>query len=214
MEKCKIFFSAIILIVLLPVLITIFMQPEGTFLPGGQNGEIQEEELLCQLVMQQISLDSEPEAIKAQTVIARTMVLSGQERKEDIKENGELKRHLGEEKYAYEINRVLDYIEETKGAVLTVGKGEYIDAAYHAVSAGTTRNAKEIYEKESLDYLTAVSSKGDLLSPDYLRVYWFEKKDFANKLANLTADEPTGITEENVMQQLQVVTYDLSLIHI
>lgn len=207
MEKCKIFFSAIILIVLLPVLITIFMQPEGTFLSGQQNGEIQEEELLCQLVMQQISIESEPEAIKAQTVIARTMILSGQEKTTNIKENSELKKRLGEEKYAYEKNRILDYIEETKGAALTDGKGEYIDAAYHAVSAGTTRNANEIYEKESLDYLTAVSSRGDLLSPDYLRVYWYGKKEFVEKLHNRTADE-TGITEENVMQQLQVITYD------
>lgn len=207
MEKCKIFFSAMILIILLPVLITVFMQPEGTFLSGGQSGEMPEEELLCQLVMQQISIESEPEAIKAQTVIARTMLLSGQEKTENIKENSELKRQLGEEKYAYEKNRILDYIEETKSTALTVGKGEYIDAAYHAVSAGTTRNAKEIYEKESLDYLTAVSSRGDLLSPDYLRVYWYGKKEFAEKLRNLTVDE-TEITEENVMQKLQVITYD------
>lgn len=196
-----------VLIVLLPVLITIFMQPEGTFLPEDAKEDVSEEELLCRLVMQQIPLESEPEAIKAQTVIARTMLLSGKENFEDISENVELKEQLGEKKYALAKNRIADYIEETKGTALTVGNGDYIDAAYHAVSAGTTRNAGEVYTEEDLDYLTAVSSRGDLLSPDYLQVTWYEKKEFVKKLQALTADE-TGITEENVMQQLRVAAYD------
>ena len=76
-EKCKTFFSLLLLFLLLPVLITIFMQPEGTWLRGKTDAGNGQGEALCALVARQISLNSQPEAIKAQAVIARTMLLSG-----------------------------------------------------------------------------------------------------------------------------------------
>ncbi len=169
--------------------------------------EIDEEEYLAGIVAEQIALDSQPEAIKAQAVIARTSLVCALENDEELPASMSREEMLSlwgqngfEQNY-----RVLDEaLAATQGEIL-VWKEKPIQAAFHAVSAGKTRDAKEALGVER-PYLSSVDSSIDIPSHDFLKVIYMEKKDLADKL-NQTCKE-AGLTEESVTQGISVTKRD------
>lgn len=173
-----------------------------------KNGqEIDEEEYLAGIVAEQIALDSEPEAIKAQAVVARTLLVCALETDEELPASMSREEMLslwGQD--GFEQNyRVLDEaLAATQGEVL-VWEDKPIQAAFHAVSAGKTRNAREALGAE-LPYLSSVDSSADILSHDFLKVIFIEKKELADKLNQLCKD--AGLTEESVAEGISVTKRD------
>lgn len=169
--------------------------------------EIDEEEYLAGIVAEQIALDSQPEAIKAQAVIARTSLVCALENDEELPASMSREEMLSlwgqngfEQNY-----RVLDEaLAATQGEIL-VWKEKPIQAAFHAVSAGKTRDAKEALGVE-LPYLSSVDSSIDIPSHDFLKVIYMEKKDLADKLNQ--ACKEAGLTEESVTQGISVTKRD------
>lgn len=214
-EKLKTFLAVCVLILATPYIITLLFQGRETsteaekaetimernLLPQEKKDgqDMDEEEYLAGIVAEEISLDYEMEAIKAQTVIARTALKRALDYGEEMPESMSREEMLslwGQNGFGQNYQTLENAIAATEGEIL-VWEEEPIQAAFHAVSAGKTRDAGEALGN-SLPYLSSVDSSMDIPSHDYLKVVFLEKSDLADKLnaacenANLTAEDVAG----------------------
>ena len=74
-------------------------------------------------------------------------------------------------------SKITAAVDSVFGEVLTDDGGNYIDAAYHAISSGETENAKDIFGKDD-KHLISVASPGDRLAPEYKSVCEFSDEEF------------------------------------
>ena len=209
------------LVVAAPYIITLLFQGSETSAGDGQAIEKSllpqekkegltgdEEDYLAGIVAEQISLDSQPEAIKAQAVIARTAMVRAMANDEELPPSMSREEMLSlwgqdgfEENY-----RVLDEaLAATEGEII-VWEGEPIQAAFHAVSAGKTRDAKEALGA-GFPYLSSVDSSMDIPSHDFLKVIFMEKKELAKKLNQSCED--AGLTEDSVAEAVSITKRDV-----
>lgn len=169
--------------------------------------EIDEEEYLAGIVAEQIPLDSQPEAIKAQAVVARTSLVCALENDEELPASMSREEMLslwGQDGFEQNYRALDEALAATQGEIL-VWKEKPIQAAFHAVSAGKTRDAKEALGAER-SYLRSVDSSIDIPSHNFLKVIFMEKKDLADKLNQ--ACKEAGLTEESVAEGISVVKRD------
>ena len=142
------------------------------------------------IVAKQICIDMPKEAIKAQSVIARTQLMAAEKTGEEgplgfsIQELQEL---WGEQFDSY-YQSLEELIQETAGKVIKY-QGNYIYAAYHQASAGNTRVMSEYYEKSTMPYLDRVECHDDALSEGYLNVFFWEKEEFLAFCKNVFPEE-------------------------
>lgn len=208
-----------------PYIITLLFQGSQTSTGTEEAGSILEEELLphektvrqgmdeeeylAGIVAEEISLDYQPEAVKAHTVIARTALMRA------LDYGGEMPASMSREEMlslwgqdGFEKNyRVLeDAIAATEGEIL-IWEEEPIQAAFHAVSAGKTRDAGEALGTEQ-PYLSSVDSSMDIPSHDYLKVVFLNKKDLTDKLNQACPD--ANLTEEGIADMITVTKRDSS----
>ena len=153
--------------ILLPLFITIICQRMrleeviyGTYdaiteTAEREGGEELEEQLPF-ILAKEIRADAEDAALMAQCVIARTTLYDaaarGEEQPAAFSEE-ELRQALGET-YEKTMERLETCVEETSGQVLS-WNGGYAYAAYHAISAGSTRDMSRSAEA-AVPYLPAV----------------------------------------------------------
>lgn len=171
--------------------------------------EMDEEEYLAGIVAEEISLDCEPEAIKAQTVIARTALKRALDYGEEMPESMSREEMLslwGQNGFEQNYQTLENALTATEGEIL-VWEEEPIQAAFHAVSAGKTRDAGEALGA-SLPYLSSVDSSVDIPSHDYLKVIFIEKRSLADKLNRSCTN--ANLTEENVVEKIGVPKRDSS----
>lgn len=224
-EKLKTFLAICVLILAAPYIITLLFQGNETSTGTEEAGsimaekllpqektdgeEIDEEEYLAGIVAEEISLDYEPEAIKAQTVIARTALKRALDYGEEMPESMSREEMLslwGQDGFEKNYQVLENAIAATEGEILA-WEEEPIQAAFHAVSAGKTRDAGEALGAE-LPYLCSVDSSVDIPSRDYLKVVFLGKKDLANKLNAACPD--ANLTEEDVVEKINVSKRDSS----
>ena len=147
--------TILLLLLLIPLFLTIFCQNmQLEELLGNVNRTAEKEEdadmLFC-IVAKEISADAPEECIKAQCVIARTNLKAAEEMGTELP------------------------IQETDGETLQY-RNHYIYAAYHAVSAGNTRNMEELYPDSDMPYLSGVACYEDAQAPDYLSVLYLDQE--------------------------------------
>lgn len=115
------------------------------------------------------------EALKAQSVVARTyalkkvsnnQVLSDTTSTQVYKDVGQLKALWGSSFNTY-YNKIKEAVNATKNQHLTYG-GNYIEAVYHSTSNGRTEDAVSVWGN-SFPYLISVDSHWDLQASSYLR---------------------------------------------
>lgn len=223
-EKIKTFFSICVLVVAVPYIITLLFQRNETSMKhegiqeqimanqeealAADGTEIDLEEYLAGIVAKEIPLNYQPEAIKAQIVIARTELMASLNTKEqnlpESMSREEMLELWGQEGFEKNYMILETGIRDTEGEVLTC-QGNLINPAYHAVSAGMTRNAQEALGQE-LPYLASVDSSMDIPSEDYLKVIFLEKSDFVKKLTDARQD--IAVTEENIMENITITARD------
>ncbi|MEG0961426.1 MAG: SpoIID/LytB domain-containing protein [Lachnospiraceae bacterium] len=224
-EKIKTFFSVCVLVVAVPYIITFLIQGKETSITTSlaekikaegksvteivQTEELDREKYLVGMIAQEISLNYQIESIKAQAVIARTTLSQMIEAKKDTLPEAMTTKAMielwGQEGFE-ENHRMLEQaIADTKGEVLTC-QGQLIDAAYHAVSAGKTRTAKEALNREDEPYLTSVDSTMDIPSKEYLKVIFLQKNQVAEKLKAVHGE--LTISEEDVMNKINITLRD------
>ena len=107
--------------------------------------------------------------------------INGKQRKEKWGENFE--------EYEAKIEAAVD---EVFGSFLEY-EGETALAAYHAISAGDTQSAEEVWGKK-YPYLSSVPSPGDKLSPDYISQKSYTAEEF-KKLAKECGAKLDGESE-------------------
>lgn len=155
------------------------------------------EEYLIGVVSSEMPVSFELEALKAQSVAARTFVVKRNFEVDDTtssqvyKSNEELKA-VWKEGYDENLQKVKEAVHMTKGEVLTY-QGEYITAAFFSTSAGKTANAHEYWTNET-PYLKSVDSPWDLEVNDNSIQQITMTKQRMQQLLNL-ADPITEIKE-------------------
>ncbi len=163
-------------------------------------------EYLVGVVAAEINAAYHEEAIKAQTIASHTLLLYVKEHKSnalkgaDISDSSDThqgylsiddqKKKWGDnfEKYHGKIEKC---VEEVINLTLQYN-GEYINAAFHAISNGKTENCADVWGGK-FPYLTSVSSIGDKLSPAYQSQVTVTEKEFKEKLKNhniIFSDDP------------------------
>ena len=197
--------TILLLLLLIPLFLTIFCQKmQLEELLGNVNRTAEKEEdadmLFC-IVAKEISADAPEECIKAQCVIARTNLKAAEEMGTELPGSmtmGELQELWGDY-FSEAEGKIREAIQETDGETLQY-RNHYIYAAYHAVSAGNTRNMEELYPDSDMPYLSGVACYEDAQAPDYLSVLYLdqeitiEEKDSAGyvKKAQMNGKSYTG----------------------
>lgn len=162
--------------------------------------EISLEKYLIGVLAGEMPVSYEIEALKAQTVAARSYTLKHLNKESDydlvdtvdnqVYLDEEYLKETWKENYEKNINKLKQAIKETEGQYLTYN-GEIIEAFFFSTSSGNTENCKDVFGKD-LPYLVSVSSSWDESSPTYIGTKTISKKEFYEKL-NLQYNETTNI---------------------
>ena len=208
-KKVDAFLTLVLIVVLLPYFVTIIFQrmrleevvygelaadggeAVGTELPGEGWEETGDalEELIPGIVAREIHVGGEREAILAQCVIARTNLCDARERglEEEVPLTEEEMRGLWGEHFEEAYREVVSCTAETEHQVL-VWNGDFIYAAYHALSAGRTRNITALYPDAQMPYLVERMCQGDVTAEGYLDVTYLTEEEFLQKCREAVPD--------------------------
>lgn len=178
-EKMKTVVCVLILVFSLPYIITMVFQRDTDV--QSRSFSVSEEELdyLIGAVAAEMPVSYEPEALRAQAVIARTNHAFFREQQQELPESltvEEMRQMWGESSFEANYEKIKQAVLSTTGERMMMDH-TVIHGAYHAVSAGITKSGKK-----AMPYLAAVESKQDLTSTDYLQVIYLEKEELRQKL--------------------------------
>lgn len=127
--------------------------------------------------------ENEIESLKAMAVILRTNLkkalagrnkISADELGFSYYAEEELEKIWGEHAFVLNYRKLEKAVADTKGVVLLNQKGEYIDALFHRVSAGYTREG--VYLGEEYSYLCSVESLKDRNAPNYMQLVIYNEE--------------------------------------
>ena len=157
------------------------------------NGNIEKyelEEYIIGVVGAEMPASFNKEALKAQSVVARTYALKSIKNNKQLttdnstqnfKDNNELKKMWGSS-YNTFYNKIKSAVLETKGLYLSYNN-DYVDAVYHSTSNGNTEDAVYVWGN-SVPYLKSVSSEYDNTNKNYNSSITLTYNEISNKLKN------------------------------
>lgn len=222
-EKIKTFLAVCILVLAVPYIITLLFQRgetstgkdgietvvEKSLLPQERTdgNDMDEEEYLAGIVAEEISLNYHPEALKAQAVIARTALMEALEQGEELPQSMSREEMLslwGQDGFEQNYRLLKEALIETEGEIMT-WEDKPIQAAFHAVSAGRTRDAGETLHID-LPYLSSVDSSADIPSNDYLKVIFMDKNELTDKLNKACPD--VDLSADGIAEAVTVTKRD------
>ena len=169
--------TVLLVVILLPCAITLLLnsrmsriyqaiQDETKYISiesGDKTEEISLEEYVLEVTASELPADAQLEAIKAQMVLVRTNAYRQLQ-------NGSIRPKERMSLAEIELMRNGDAFRKaqkvTKGEILT-WQGKPILASCHPVSAGQTREAREVFRSEDYPYLTGKACPGDKDAPQY-----------------------------------------------
>ena len=157
------------------------------------NGNIEKyelEEYIIGVVGAEMPASFNKEALKAQSVVARTYalksiknnkLLTSDNSTQNFKDNNELKQMWGSSYNTY-YNKIKSAVLDTKGLYLSYNN-DYVDAVYHSTSNGNTEDAVYVWGN-SVPYLKSVSSEYDNTNQNYNNTITLTYNEISNKLKN------------------------------
>jgi stage II sporulation protein D len=160
-----------------------------TITDNGTDSKLDVEEFIPCVLMSQLKIDSEEEALKAQAVIIRTYILKQMGDQKEIKASdldlpyltySGMQKSWGDN-FAGNYNKLIKIVEKTGNEIIKYND-QMIIPYYHEASVGTTRNGNEVFGNEDYPYLVSVDSKEDVEADNYLSIKYFSTDDFINKL--------------------------------
>lgn len=151
----------------------------------------------------------ELETLKAQATVIRTYVYVVAKKKktnsltaEDIglqyKALDVAKASWGEKNAEVYEKKLLKAIEDTDNMVITYND-DLIIPLFHPVSIGMTRSSEQAIG-EDIAYLVSVESKGDVQSPDYMKISTVPKETVLEQLKNAYPD--CNISEDSLVDNI------------
>lgn len=177
----------------------------STTLPSGptvtvhrSNGSvitIDLEEYVIGVVAAEMPASFSVEALKAQSVIARTYALKAQSTGKTLTDTVSTQAYIDTNQmqakwgssYSTYYNKIKNAVESTKGECLTYN-GNYIEALYHSTNNGKTESSLDVFGNY-YPYLISVSSEYDKSASSYLRSVTMDLNTMSSKLGiNLTSD--------------------------
>lgn len=168
--------------------------------PEGEVKEIELENYLCGVVLAEMPADFEIEALKAQSVVARTYALRRLEK--GTKHGTGLictdpaccQGYLSPDDYLMRggpqtgVTKVSRAVLDTAGYVLTYG-GELIDATYFSCSGGMTEDASAVWGSD-VPYLQATDSPGEESAEHYSDHQTFDRSEVERLLSVSLEGDP------------------------
>jgi len=163
------------------------VESEGAFYDGRYTvnvaGEaVDSERFLVWALAAYAESDYENESLKAMAVVLRTNLkkalggrskISADELGFAYYTEGELEKMWGRGDFVGNYRKLESAVIDTNGAVILNDKGYYIDALFHRVSAGRTRDGA--YLGEDYTYLSPVASQSDINAPDYMQLVIYDE---------------------------------------
>lgn len=174
-QQIKLLGAFLMILLLLPYVITVFVHgadrerraQADTYIKvergEGDEKVIMEvplEEYFLGILALEAPQDSEPEMLKAQTVITRTKIRRQMSREEETVfterylSAEELRKRWSGDEYEKQHQRLAEAMRETEDQVLYYD-GDYAWTPFHKSSNGMTRNAQEVLGTEAYPYITA-----------------------------------------------------------
>ena len=184
----------------------------------GKVEQIDTLQYICGVVAAEMPVEFNSEALKAQAVDAYTYAIKRIEMDKQSPDPAykgaelttdpadccayisvaDLKTKWGT-KFNVNWKKITDAVQAVFGKAMFYDN-EPIAAVFHAISSGTTENAKDVWGTD-VPYLQEVASPGDKLAPGYSSKVAVKQADFETKIlakfkgANLTATPDTWITD-------------------
>lgn len=155
--------------------------------------ELELNQYIVGLAAGQMPITYEDEAIKAQIVIARTNLFNriGSKTQIETSELGmnyvnltQMEKYWGTEGFYENYAKLERLVEETGNEVIKY-ENKLIDAPYHAISAGATRNAEEALKSNIYPYLVSVDAKADIEAENFITIYTMSLEEMSGKLSRV-----------------------------
>ena len=174
------------------------------------------EEYLPGVIARQMPVDYEPEALKAQAIIARTYICrqmeasgEGDEIAEsaldmDYVEADQLKSLWGSSRFPEYYRKLEDAVKATSGIVMTY-ENRCIDPMFCRATAGMTRKGDFTHP-----YLENVDCPGDVEAEGYMQIATFSKDEFVSRINGIPEGE-TGarsVDASQIPDSIQIVSRD------
>lgn len=171
------------------------------------------ESCLPMILCREIPWEYEEETLKAQAVLARSSLYLRlkEEKPEEIlqsilkEEMEEYQKNFGKKKYRDAYKRMEKAVKSTHGEVMTY-QGEVCRGVFHQISAGNTRDGREVLQKTEMTYLKSVDSRQDLQSENYLRGHYFTEEALRQRLKE--AYPEAEISDAPLLEQIQITMRD------
>lgn len=188
---------------------------------SGQVEELNIDEYLYGVVSSEMPASFELEALKAQTVVARTYTIyqiihnSAKHENADIcddynccqawisKEDRMAKWETEESESNW--NKIVQAVDSTKGKIVTYN-GEPINAFFHANSGGVTESSLNIWGGIDYPYLKSVETAGEEGYTQYASEVVISQQDLLGKIQSKYEDCSINFAEENCIQILEYTT--------
>ena len=181
----------------IPYMITIIFNGVDTTLI---NRKFDVETILPVIVVGQIGDNYELETIKAQAVIARSNLYRTVKEQKSLNSvlnqiRDEIKNKSLKSLYLLIMQDKYERaVKETKGKVIT-WENKLKLVPFHEISAGDTRDGKEVFHSEEDAYLKSVHSSEDKESEDFLNSVYINKNILPKELEIKSRDSAGYVTE-------------------
>ncbi len=141
------------------------------------------EKFLIRVLAAYISPESESECLKSMAVVLRTNIVKAMNWENSIPVNSlnikylsdkKMEEYWGEENFVEYYRKLEAAVNATKGNIIVDKKAKCIDALFHRVSAGYTREGTSLGEEYT--YLKSVASTEDIEAEDYMQLVTYSAK--------------------------------------
>lgn len=177
--------------------------------------EIPLDEYLYGVVSAEMPVDFDNEALKAQSIVARTYtiykILQNQSKHGDanicddsaccqawITKDDRLAR-WDEDKRESNWNKIVAAVNETKGTIITY-QGKPINAFFHSNSGGATEAPADVWGGSGYPYLQTVETSGEDGYTQYSSELEVSRDEFVSKIKNNYSDFNINFDESNCIQ--------------
>lgn len=182
-----------------------------------QNGSVLTlplEEYLIGVVSAEMPASFNIEALKAQSIVARTYALkrisenkplTDTSETQNYKDENQMKSYWGSEYQKYH-NKIVVAVNQTKGMYITYNN-QYIDAVYFATSNGKTEDAVNVWNF-NIPYLKSVDSSFDSTTTPYSRVITKPLIDIETLLGYSLTNQTEIIYNRNNNNYIDTISID------
>lgn len=148
-----------------------------------ENETVDLEKFLIRVLAAYISPESKSECLKSMAVVLRTNIVKAMNWENSISVNSlsveylsdrEMEEYWGVENFVEYYRKLEAAVNATKGNIIVDKRAKCIDALFHRISAGHTRDGALLGEEYT--YLKSVASTEDIEADDYMQLVTYSAK--------------------------------------